>query len=228
MKTIGIIGGMSWESTALYYEIINNEVKKQLGGLHSAKVILYSVDFEEIEKYQANGEWQKSADLLSSIAKKLEGAGADFILIATNTMHKIAPLVMKNINIPLVHIADVTADAIIKENIDTIALIGTKYTMTEDFYKQRLIDKNIDVLIPSPEDIEIVNNIIYNELCLGIINESSKKEYIRIVNNLITKGAKGVIFGCTEVGMLIKAEDFTIPSFDTTIIHALSATHLAI
>lgn len=228
MKTIGLIGGMSWESTVTYYQIINEVVKKQLGGLHSAKVVLYSVDFQEIEECQSNGEWDKSAGILGGAAKKLEQAGADFIIICTNTMHKVAPNIQKEIQIPIIHIAEATAEKLIEDNIYKVALLGTKYTMTQDFYKDKLIEKGIEVLIPNDSDVEIVNNIIYDELCLGIISEKSKLEYIRIIDKLKEDGAQGVILGCTEIGLLIGQEDTILPVFDTTQIHATKAAMLAI
>lgn len=228
MKTIGLIGGMSWESTVTYYQIINEVVKKQLGGLHSAKVVLYSVDFQEIEECQSNGEWDKSAGILGGAAKKLEQAGADFIIICTNTMHKVAPNIQKEIQIPIIHIAEATAEKLIENNIYKVALLGTKYTMTQDFYKDKLIEKGIEVLIPNDSDVEIVNNIIYDELCLGIISEKSKLEYIRIIDKLKEDGAQGVILGCTEIGLLIGQEDTLLPVFDTTQIHATKAAMLAI
>ncbi len=220
MKTIGLIGGMSFESTVSYYQIINERTKEILGGLHSAKILLYSVDFAEIEEYQAKGEWDKSAQLLSNITTKLEKAGADFIAICTNTMHKVAPQVQEKISIPIIHIAQATAKAIKKQNLHKIALLGTKYTMVEDFYKKKLIDSGLEVLIPSEEDIETVNNIIYNELCLGKILPKSKKKYIEIVGKLQKQGAQGVILGCTEIGLLISQEDTSLPVFDTAQIHA--------
>ncbi|ERK29445.1 aspartate/glutamate racemase family protein [Clostridium intestinale] len=228
MKTIGLIGGMSWESTVTYYQIINEVVKKQLGGLHSAKVVLYSVDFQEIEECQSNGEWDKSAGILGGAAKKLEQAGADFIVICTNTMHKIAPNIQKEIQIPIIHIAEATAEKLIENNIYKVALLGTKYTMKQDFYKEKLIERGIEVLIPIDSDVEIVNNIIYDELCLGIISEKSKSEYIRIIDKLKEDGAQGVILGCTEIGLLIGQEDTILPVFDTTQIHATKAAMLAI
>ncbi|WP_238902824.1 MULTISPECIES: aspartate/glutamate racemase family protein [unclassified Clostridium] len=228
MKTIGLIGGMSWESTVTYYQIINEVVKKQLGGLHSAKVVLYSVDFQEIEECQSNGDWDKSAEILGGSAKKLEQAGADFIVICTNTMHKVAPNIQKEIQIPIIHIAEATAEKLIENNIYKVALLGTKYTMTQDFYKDKLIEKGIEVLIPNDSDVEIVNNIIYDELCLGIISEKSKSEYIRIIDKLKEDGAQGVILGCTEIGLLIGQEDTLLPVFDTTQIHATKAAMLAI
>ena len=228
MKTIGLIGGMSWESTASYYKIINETIKEILGGLHSAKILLYSVDFYEIEKCQAEGNWEKSAEILGDVAIKLEKAGADFIVICTNTMHKVADNIQQKINIPIIHIATATAEELIKNNIKKVALLGTKYTMTQDFYKEKLIKAGIDVIIPDNDDIEVVNNIIYNELCLGIINKKSKEIYINIIDNLCKKGAQGVILGCTEIGLLVDNNDLNIPVFDTTYIHAKKASFLAI
>lgn len=197
MKTIGLIGGMSWESTASYYQIINETIIERLGGLHSAKIALYSVDFAEIEECQAKGEWDKSAEILSRAAMSLERAGADFILICTNTMHKVAPQIQSRIDIPLIHIAEATADALQEAGIKKVALLGTKYTMTQDFYKQKLTERGLAVLIPNAEDIETVNRIIYDELCLGIISEASRGEYQRIIRQLKEKDAEGVILGCT-------------------------------
>ncbi len=220
MKTIGLLGGMSWESTVSYYKIINEEVKKKLGGLHSAKIVLYSVNFAEIEECQKKGDWDKSAEILSDAAKKLEKAGADCIAICTNTMHKVAPQIEKEIRIPIIHIAQATANEIKNAKLKTIALLGTKYTMTQNFYKQHLIDNGIEVLIPNDEHIDDVNTIIFKELCLGIISEESKQKYIEIIKSLQERGAQGVILGCTEIGMLIKQEDTSLPVFDTTEIHA--------
>ena len=203
MKTIGLIGGMSWESTVTYYQIINETVKIQLGGLHSAKCLLYSVDFYEIEKYQASGQWEKSGEVLTDAAISLERAGADFIIICTNTMHKVAPQIQSKITIPIIHIADATGDELEKASINKVALLGTKYTMTQDFYKNKIISRGIDVLIPNEKDIELVNHVIYNELCLGVISDKSKAEYVRIVRELSQMGAQGVIFGCTEIGLLL-------------------------
>lgn len=228
MKTIGMIGGMSWESTVTYYQIANEVVKKELGGLHSAKILLYSVDFAEIEKCQTNGEWDKSAEILMEAAKALEKGGAGFIIICTNTMHKVVPQIQKSIKIPIIHIADVTADELKKHNIGKVALLGTKYTMTQDFYKNRLTENNIDVLVPDEKDIESVNDIIYKELCMGIIKEASKKKYIEIIDRLSKRGAQGVILGCTEIGLLIQQKDVRIPIFDTTVIHASKAAMLSI
>lgn len=228
MKTIGLIGGMSWESTTTYYQIINETIKNELGGLHSAKCILYSVDFSEIEECQANGNWAKSAEILSGAAKKLESAGADFIVICTNTMHKIVPQIQNHINIPILHIAEATAETLIRQNIKKVALLGTKYTMTQDFYKERLISKGLSVIIPSAKEVEEVNRIIYNELCVGIISASSRKIYSEIIERLKSAGAEAVILGCTEIGMLIRKDDSALPVFDTTVIHAQKAALQAI
>lgn len=228
MKTIGLIGGMSWESTVTYYQIVNETIKHELGGLHSAKLVLYSVDFAEIEKCQAEGDWDKSADILSAPAQNLEKAGADFIVICTNTMHKVAPQIQSRIQIPIIHIAEATAEELKRHNIKKVALLGTKYTMTQDFYKAKLEGEGIEVLIPNEEDVETVNTVIYNELCLGIISEVSRKEYCRIIESIAGQGAQGVILGCTEIGLLIKQEDISLPVFDTTKIHATKAALLSI
>lgn len=228
MKTIGLIGGMSWESTVTYYQIINTTIKEELGGLHSAKLLLYSVDFSEIEKCQADGDWDKSADILSEAAKSLELAGANFIVICTNTMHKVVPQIQEHINIPIIHIADATAKELKKNKIKKVALLGTKYTMTEDFYKTRIESNKIQVIIPSKSDIELINHVIYDELCLGTINEESKKAFTRIIDELKEDGAEGVILGCTEIGLLVKQQDSSLPVFDTTQIHAKIAALTAI
>ena len=223
MKTIGLIGGMSWESTVTYYKIINETVKEKLGGLHSAKCILYSVDFQEIEECQANGNWEKSGEILGEAAYNLEKAGADFIVICTNTMHKVVNQIKEKISIPILHIAEMTAEKILEKGLKNIALLGTKYTMEQDFYKSKLIEKGINVIIPDKNDIEIINKVIYDELCLGTINSNSKKKFLEIVDKLRNKGAEGIILGCTEIGLLIKNEDTDVPLFDTAIIHAEQA-----
>ncbi len=228
MKTIGFIGGMSWESTVTYYQIANTVVKEKLGGLHSAKCFLYSVDFEEIEKCQAEGNWDKSAEILAEAAVNLEKAGADFIVICTNTMHKVAPQIQEKINIPVLHIADATADELIKNGIKKIALLGTKYTMEQDFYKAKLIERGLEVIIPDDEDRVTVNDTIYHELCLGIISETSKKKFLDIIQKLKKKGAEGVILGCTEIGLLVKQADTDVMVFDTTLIHGERAALKAI
>ena len=223
LKTIGLIGGMSWESTVTYYKIINETVKEKLGGLHSAKCILYSVDFQEIEECQANGNWEKSGEILGEAANNLEKAGADFIVICTNTMHKVVNQIKEKISIPILHIAEMTAEKILEKGLKNIALLGTKYTMEQDFYKSKLIEKGINVIIPDKNDIEIINEVIYDELCLGTINSNSKKKFLEIVDKLRSKGAEGIILGCTEIGLLIKNEDTDVPLFDTAVIHAEEA-----
>ena len=227
MKTLGLLGGMSWESTVTYYQIINETVKEELGGLHSAKILLCSVDFAEIEEYQAKGEWEKSAEVLSDAAATLQQAGADYIVICTNTMHKVAPQIQSRISIPLIHIADATADALENAGVKTVALLGTKYTMTQDFYKAKLEEAGIQVLVPDEADMETVNSVIYGELCLGVIREESREAFRRIIGKLAENGAQAVILGCTEIGLLVKQEDTDLPVFDTTLIHGERAAQLA-
>jgi aspartate racemase len=228
LKTIGLIGGMSWESTVTYYKIINETVKEKLGRLHSAKCILYSVDFQEIEECQANGNWEKSGEILGEAAYNLEKAGVDFIVICTNTMHKVVNQVKEKISVPILHIAEMTAEKILEKGLKNIALLGTKYTMEQDFYKSKLIEKGINVIIPDKNDIETINEVIYDELCLGTINFNSKKKFLEIVDKLRNKGAEGIILGCTEIGLLIKNEDTDVPLFDTAIIHAEQAAMYSI
>ncbi len=223
MRVIGLVGGMSWESTTAYYQIINEVIKERLGGLHSAKCLLYSVDFQEIEVCQAKGEWERSGRLLADAAKRLEKAGADFIVICTNTMHKVVPQIQAGISIPILHIADATADQLLENKITKVGLLGTKYTMTQEFYRSRLTDRGIQVVIPQEKDIELINSIIYNELCLGVISEESRAELLRIIHMLSLQGAQGVILGCTELGLLVKQADTAAPLFDTTWIHAVKA-----
>ncbi|NVM25188.1 MAG: aspartate/glutamate racemase family protein [Desulfobacterales bacterium] len=229
MKTIGLIGGMSWESSSEYYRIINKTVKERLGGLHSAQCIMYSADFEEIENLQHQGKWEELATLMINFAQRLEGAGADCIVICTNTMHKMAEEVEDNISIPLLHIADATAERIVEQGLGRLGLLGTTFTMEEDFYKKRLQEKyNIEVIIPSQSDREIIDRVIYNELCLGTIRQSSKEKYKEVIERLTSDGADGVILGCTEIPLLISQEDVEIPLFDTTTIHAKSAVEFAL
>ena len=228
MKIIGLIGGMSWESSAEYYRIINEEVKKRLGGLHSAKCLLYSVDFEEIERFQTKGEWENAGEKLGDAASSLEKAGAEFILICTNTMHKVVDAIQSKINIPILHIADATAEQINKQEITNIGLLGTSYTMEQDFYKSRIESKGINVIVPNTEEREIVNKIIFEELCLGKIHQESRDYYKSVIQNLIISGAQGIILGCTEIGLLIKPGDSEVPLFDTTYIHALEAVNLSL
>lgn len=228
MKTLGLIGGMSWESTIPYYRIINEAVKERLGGLHSARIILYSVDFAEIEACQSAGDWGRCADIMAEAAVKLQQAGADYIVICTNTMHKVVPEMLTKLQIPIIHIADAAAAALKKQGIRKAALLGTKYTMTQDFYKQRLVDNGIEVVVPEAGDIDIVNHIIYNELCRGEIREASRRQYAEIIGKLKKAGAEGVILGCTEIGLLVRAEDSVLPVFDTTVIHAARAAEMAL
>ena len=229
MKTIGLLGGMSWESTSGYYRAINTGVKEKLGGLHSAKIALYSVDFEPIEKLQHSGNWQGTAEMLSQAAQKIELAGADFLLICTNTMHKVAPQIAQAINIPLLHIADATAEVLVNKCIKTVGLLGTAFTMEQDFYKGRLKDHyGLNVLTPNEADRKIVHNVIYQELCLGNATAASKTQYLRIIASLAASGAEAVILGCTEIGMLVAQADTKIPLLDTTYIHAQKAIEWAL
>ncbi|NTU27144.1 aspartate/glutamate racemase family protein [Bacillus tequilensis] len=228
MKTIGLIGGMSWESSAEYYRMINEEIKKKLGGLHSAKCVLYSVDFKEIEHYQSEGAWDKAGAALGKAARSLEKAGADFIVICTNTMHKVIGYIQQMITIPILHIADATADQITRQGIRSVGLLGTKYTMEQDFYKSRIESHNINVIVPADEEREVINHIIYQELCLGEIKQSSKNMYKKIINHLVDRGVEGIILGCTEIGLLVKAEDSEVPLFDTAFIHAQTAVNTSL
>jgi len=229
MKTVGLLGGMSWESTVGYYQAINKGVKQSLGGLHSAKIVLYSVDFDPIEKLQHQGDWEGTAEILSQAAANIERAGADFLLICTNTMHKVAPQIEQNINIPLIHIADATAENLVKKGIKTVGLLGTAFTMEQDFYKERLTENyGLTVIVPEKSDREIIHHVIYKELCLGNALPASKAEYLRIIDWLASQGAEAVILGCTEIGMLVEQSDTEIPLLDTTYIHAQKAVECAI
>lgn len=228
MKTIGLIGGMSWESTSEYYRIINEEIKERLGGLHSAKCMIYSVDFEEIERFQSNGDWNGAGEVLGNAAYSLQKGGADFIIICTNTMHKVVEKIKENIHIPVLHIADATAKEIKRKDIQKVGLLGTKYTMEQDFYKLRIEENRIKVMVPSKKDREKINEVIYTELCLGKITSQSREYYKRVIEELVQEGAQGIILGCTEIGLLIKQEDVSIPIFDTTHIHAVEAVNFAL
>lgn len=229
MKTLGLIGGMSWESTTDYYRVINEEVKAQLGGLHSAKLCLFSVDFAEIEVLQHEGQWAEAAVILANAARSLEAAGADVVMICTNTMHKVAPEVSAAVNIPLLHIADATGQVLKAEGITRVGLLGTRFTMSERFYRERLEQQfNIDVLVPDEDDQALVHRIIYDELCLGIVNEQSRHAYIEVMERLTAQGAQAVILGCTEIAMLVKPEHTDIRLFDTTRIHAEAAVTFAL
>lgn len=229
MKTIGLIGGMSWESTIPYYRQINQRIKQQLGGLHSAKIILYSVDFAEIEALQRSGDWDKAGELLAQAAVKLQTAGADCLVLCTNTMHKVAAAIEGAVAIPLLHIADATAEAIQSAGIKKVALLGTRFTMEQDFYKQRLVDcYALEVLVPDEEGRTLVHQVIYQELCLGLVNQESRRQYQQIMAELVTQGAEAIILGCTEIGLLVSAEDCAVPLFDTTALHAQKAADFAL
>jgi aspartate racemase len=229
MKTIGLIGGMSWESSIEYYRIINQATRAELGGLHSAKSIMYSVEFAEIENLQHQNRWDDAADILIKAARSLEKGGADFALICTNTMHKLYDEIQAQIRIPLLHIADATAEAIKGSCMDKIGLLGTRFTMEEDFYKGRLIEKyDLGVIIPTSTEMDQVHRVIYDELCAGIIEQSSKQIYADIIQRLVTAGAQGIILGCTEIGLLVKPADSSVPLFDTTEIHAKAAVRYAL
>lgn len=228
MKTIGLIGGMSWKSTITYYKIMNEVIKKRLGGFHSSKCILYSVDFHVIEECQSRGEWEKSGEFLADAAKSLQRAGADYIVICTNTMHKVIDIIQRDINIPILHIAEATASELMKQGIKKVALLGTKYTMQQEFYKSKILEAGIEVIIPGEEDIDLINSTIYDELCLGIINQNSKHEFLRIIQALSNEGAEGIILGCTEIGLLVAQTDTSVPLFDTALIHATKAALLSI
>lgn len=229
MKIIGLIGGMSWESSLEYYRIINQAVRERLGGQHSAKILMFSVDFHEIEEYQRSDRWDKATEVLVDAALRLERGGAALLLICTNTMHKVAPDLAKSVNVPLVHIADATAEKIIEQGIKVVGLLGTRYTMEQDFLRGRLAEKyGLDVIIPCPESRETVHNVIYDELCLGEIRDSSRRRFVKIVEELRSQGAQGAILGCTEIPLLLRPEDVSTPLFDTTAIHAHKAVELAL
>lgn len=229
MKVIGLLGGMSWESTVTYYQLINHKIKEKLGGLHSAKICLYSVDFGELEQLQHQGKWDEAGAFLAEAARKVEAGGADFLVICTNTMHKVADQIQSAITIPVIHIIDATAEKIQQHAIKTVGLLGTKFTMEDDFYKSRLLDKyNIQTIIPTYSQREVIHHIIYDELCLGIINSVSKKIYLDIVRDLYRQGAKGIILGCTEIPLLIQQQDSFVPFYDTTTLHAEYAADFAL
>ena len=229
MKTIGLIGGMSWESTANYYRDINERVKQRLGGLHSARILLYSVDFQEIERLQHQGRWDEAGEQLGDIARRLEGAGADVVALCTNTMHKVAPAIEAALRVPFLHIADPTAQAVKQAGIGRIGLLGTRFTMEEDFYRGRLVQRHgLDVIVPDPAERETVHRVIYDELCLGKVEERSRRAYRDIIAHLVERGAEGVILGCTEIAMLVSPADSPVPLFDTTQLHAVSAVDFAL
>ena len=229
MKTIGLIGGMSWESSIEYYRITNETVREKLGGLHSSKSVMYSVDFAEIETLQHHNRWEEATQLMIEAAQHVQNGGADFVLICTNTMHKMAEDVQKHIDIPILHIADATAETIKSKGLTKIGLLGTRFTMEEQFYRGRLESKHgLTVLIPNEEDREIIHRVIYDELCLGEVKSSSKGKYAAIIDKLIQAGAQGIILGCTEISLLVKEAHSSVPIFDTTLIHATSAVEYAL
>lgn len=228
MKTIGLIGGMSWELSAEYYRLLNEQVKQRLGGLHSAECLMYSVDFEEIERFQSEGRWEEAGDRLANVARSLEKGDAELIILCTNTMHKVISSIEEAVSVPVLHIADATAKEIRTNHLHTAGLLGTKYTMEQDFYKDRIADSGIKVLIPEAAERDMINQIIFEELCLGEINHSSKVKYQQAIQNLIDRGAQGVILGCTEIGLLIHEEDAEVPLFDTAKIHVKAAVEKAL
>ena len=228
MKTIGLIGGMSWESSASYYRMLNEQVKQRLGGLHSAECLMYSVDFEEIERFQSQGKWQEAGERLADVARSLEKGGAELIVLCTNTMHKVVSSIEEAITIPVVHIADATAKEIHANHLHTVGFLGTKYTMEQDFYKERIADSGIKVLIPEAAERDMINQVVFDELCLGEILDSSKVEFQKVIQKLIDRGAEGIILGCTEIGLLIQQNDAEIPLFDTAKIHVEAAVKEAL
>jgi aspartate racemase len=229
MKTLGLIGGMSWESTVPYYRTINQTVKEQLGGLHSARLLLYSVDFAEIEKLQHAGDWDAAGAVLADAARSLKAGGAQLLVICTNTMHKVADAVEAASGLPLLHIADATGDAIRARSITRIGLLGTRFTMEQDFYRRRLIERHgLDVLVPEPDERDLVHRVIYDELCQGVIRDESRAQYRRVMDGLVARGAQGIILGCTEIGLLVGEDDASAPLFDTTALHARAAALAAL
>jgi len=224
MKTLGLIGGMSWESTVPYYRLINEGIKARMGGLHSAKLVLYSVDFAEVEQLQSAGRWQEAGQMLVQAAQSLQAAGAQGLVLCTNTMHKVADAIESAVDLPLIHIADATAQAVQSAGLQRVGLLGTRFTMEQDFYKARLQKTwRLNVLVPEPPERDEVHRIIYQELCLGQVNDESRDAYSRVMDRLIAQGAQGIILGCTEIGLLVDANDHAVPLFDTTALHAQAA-----
>ncbi|WP_330982812.1 MULTISPECIES: aspartate/glutamate racemase [Enterobacterales] len=224
MKTIGLLAGMSWESTIPYYRLINEGIKQRLGGLHSAKILMHSVDFHEIEACQASGEWEKAGEILANAAASLESIGAEGIVLCTNTMHKVASQIESRCQVPFLHIADATGRAIEKQKLRNVALLGTRYTMEQEFYRGRLEQEfSLNLLIPNADERARINQIIFEELCLGTFSETSRQEYLQVIERLVAEGAEGVIFGCTEIGLLVPAERCPVPVFDTAALHASDA-----
>lgn len=228
MKTIGLIGGMSWESSLEYYRIMNREVKARLGGLHSARILMNSVDFAPLRELMLDGDWDGVAAKLAEAARTLEQGGAGLIVIGTNTMHRVAPQVADAVDLPLLHIADATADAVLADGMKRVGLLGTIFTMEQDFYVGRLRDRGIDVDVPEKADRELVDRVIFDELCKGDFRDESRREYLRIINDLFARGSEAVILGCTEIGLLVRPEDTSVPLFDTCHIHAARAVDIAL
>ncbi len=228
MRTIGLLGGMSWQSTALYYQLANEIVGDRLGGLHSARLLMASVDFADIEALQVAGEWEEAGALLGREAARLEAGGADFLVLCTNTMHKVAPAIEDAVSIPLLHLGDATAAAVLAGGCRTVGLLGTGFTMSQDFYRGRLESHGLTVLVPSLEDQQTVHRIIYDELCLGLVRAESRAAYVDVVGRLVTAGAEGVILGCTEIELLIGPDDVDLPTFATTRLHVEAAVEMAL
>ncbi len=229
MKTIGLIGGMSWESSVEYYRVLNETVRERLGGLHSARCLMYSVDFAEIESLQNQGLWEEAGRILAQAGASLERGGAECIVLCTNTMHKLANAITEKVHIPLLHIADATAEQICSQNLRRVGLLGTRFTTEEDFYSGRLAEKyHLEVLTPGQVERERIHQVIYQELCLGIVREDSRSFYRQVIAGLVASGAQAVILGCTEIGMLVKPQDSSVPLFDTTLIHAQAAVEWAL
>jgi aspartate racemase len=228
MRTIGLIGGMSWESTAIYYRLANELVRERLGGLHSARIVMSSVDFAEVEELQASGQWDRAGALLGAEAARLEAAGADFLVLCTNTMHKVAGAIEASASIPLLHLGDVTAHAVRTAGLDTVGLLGTAFTMSQDFYRGRLESHGLQVLVPDEADQALVHRVIYDELCRGVVLEESRRAYVEIVDRLVARGAQGVILGCTEIELLVQPDDLSVPSYPTTRIHVEAAVERAL
>ena len=229
MKTIGLIGGMSWESTVPYYRQVNEGIKARLGGLHSARVVLYSVDFHEIEQLQHAGDWDAAGDMMADAARRVQAAGADLLVLCTNTMHKVAPQIEAAVSIPLLHIADATGAAITAAGHRTVGLLGTRFTMEQDFYRQRLQQAHgLQVIVPEADDRTVVHDVIYDELCRGMIRDGAREAYRRIMDDLVARGADAIILGCTEIGLLVGSQDARVPLFDTTALHASAAVEAAL
>ena len=228
MRRIGLLGGMSWESTALYYRLVNEEVRDRLGGFHSARLVMASVDFAEVEAMQVAGDWVAAGALLADEARGLQAAGAECLVLCTNTMHKVADAIEAAVDVPLLHLADVTAEAIRSAGLDRVALLGTRFTMEQPFYAERLRTHGIDVLVPEGEDLGLVHDVIYDELVLGVVRDESRAAYVDVVRRLVDRGAQGVVLGCTEIELLIGPEDVTVPVFATTALHARAAVDFAL